>query len=528
MTLAVENLHAAYGEIEVLHGVSLAVEKGQIIALLGANGAGKSTTIKAIMGLLKPSAGRILLDGRDLSGQAAHLAARAGIALVPEGRKIFRKMTVEENLLVGGVVRSAAEVREQLADVYALFPRLGERRRQFGGTLSGGEQQMLAIGRALMSRPSFILMDEPSLGLAPLVVESVHQAIDRIRREMGIGGILVEQNVAVALSVAAYAYVLMRGSVVLEGDPKESRSLSATEGRLSRHGVRSAVRRRKAGDTMTNVDYELFAIRYATRDARRAAHFIGGDPHDGPMPMDYFVWVARGGGRTFVIDTGFNAEVSAQSPAHASCAARWSRCRLLGIDPDTVEDVILTHLHYDHVGNFDRFPKARFHLQERELTYATGRYMRYPRLSHSFEVGGRLRHRAAQLCEPRDVLRWRCGARAGPHRACSRRSLGRASIRPGQDHAAALSCSPPTSRTSTRTWRAAGRSRRPSISAKCWRVLTGCCSLHPDESHIVPGHDPLVMKLYPAPNPELEGVAVRLDVPPTGAAPSRADYSSGH
>jgi branched-chain amino acid transport system ATP-binding protein len=220
MTLGVENLRAAYGEIEVLHGVTLAVEKGQIVALLGANGAGKSTTINAIMGLVKPSAGRILLDGRDLTGQPAHLAARAGIALVPEGRRIFKKMTVEENLLVGGVVRSGAEVREALADVYGLFPRLSERRRQVGGTLSGGEQQMLAIGRALMSRPDFLLMDEPSLGLAPLVVESVHQAIDRIRREMGIGGILVEQNVAVALTVATRAYVLMRGSVVLEGDPK--------------------------------------------------------------------------------------------------------------------------------------------------------------------------------------------------------------------------------------------------------------------------------------------------------------------
>jgi branched-chain amino acid transport system ATP-binding protein len=129
-------------------------------------------------------------------------------------------MTVEENLQVGGAMRRGAEMREQLADVYALFPRLAERRRQFGGTLSGGEQQMLAIGRALMSRPDFILMDEPSLGLAPLVVETVHQAIERIRREMGIGGILVEQNVAVALTVAARAYVLMRGSVVLEGDPK--------------------------------------------------------------------------------------------------------------------------------------------------------------------------------------------------------------------------------------------------------------------------------------------------------------------
>jgi branched-chain amino acid transport system ATP-binding protein len=220
MTLAVENLRARYGEIEVLHGVSLTVEKGQIVALLGANGAGKSTAIKAIMGLVKPSAGRILLDGRDLTGRAAHLSARAGIALVPEGRKIFKKMTVEENLQVGGVVRTGAQTRETLADIYALFPRLGERRRQIGGTLSGGEQQMLAIGRALMSRPDFILMDEPSLGLAPLVVESVHQAIDRIRREMGIGGILVEQNVAVALTVAGHAYVLMRGSIVLDGDPK--------------------------------------------------------------------------------------------------------------------------------------------------------------------------------------------------------------------------------------------------------------------------------------------------------------------
>src|SRR3978361_2357549 len=178
MTLAVENLYAAYGEIEVVYGVNLSVEKGQIIALLGANGAGKSTTIKAIMALGKPSSGRILLDGRDLSGQPAHLTARAGIALVPEGRKIFKKMTVEENLQVGGGVRSGAEVREQLADIYALFPRLAERRRQVGGTLSGGEQQMLAIGRALMSRPNFLLMDEPSLGLAPLVVGGGHPALD--------------------------------------------------------------------------------------------------------------------------------------------------------------------------------------------------------------------------------------------------------------------------------------------------------------------------------------------------------------
>ena len=136
---------------------------------------------------------------------------------------------------------------------------------------------------------------------------------------------------------------------------------------------------------MAEQEYELFAIRYATREARRSDHFIGGDPHDGPMPMDYFMWVARGGGRTFVIDTGFNAEVSEKRKR------TFLRCPVetlgaLGIDANAVEDVILTHLHYDHVGNFDRFPKARFHLQERELAYATGRYMRYPRLSHSFEV----------------------------------------------------------------------------------------------------------------------------------------------
>ena len=218
--IELSGISASYRRGPAIRDVTINVGEGEAVGLLGANGAGKSTTIKAIMGLVKPSAGRILLDGRDLSGQAAHLAARAGIALVPEGRRIFKKMTVEENLQVGGVVRSGAEVREQLADVYVLFPRLAERRRQVGGTLSGGEQQMLAIGRALMSRPNFILMDEPSLGLAPLVVESVHQAIDRIRREMGIGGILVEQNVAVALNLAARAYVLMRGSVVLEGDPK--------------------------------------------------------------------------------------------------------------------------------------------------------------------------------------------------------------------------------------------------------------------------------------------------------------------
>ncbi len=218
MNLGVRQLDVAYGEIEVLRGVDLVVAKGELVALLGANGAGKSTTLKAIMGIVKPSAGRVLLGDVDLTGQAPHLAARAGIALVPEGRRIFKKMTVQENLLVGGVTRGGSETTRRMSDVFDLFPRLAERRRQLAGTLSGGEQQMLAIGRALMSRPTFLLMDEPSLGLAPLVVEHVYQTIDQIRREMGIGGVLVEQNVEVALKVASRGYVLARGSLALEGD----------------------------------------------------------------------------------------------------------------------------------------------------------------------------------------------------------------------------------------------------------------------------------------------------------------------
>jgi glyoxylase-like metal-dependent hydrolase (beta-lactamase superfamily II) len=277
---------------------------------------------------------------------------------------------------------------------------------------------------------------------------------------------------------------------------------------------------------MTDIDYELFAIRYATRDARRAAHFIGGDPHDGPMPMDYFVWVARGGGKTFVIDTGFNAEVSARRQR------TFLRCpveslRLLDIDPDTVDDVILTHLHYDHVGNFDRFPNARFHLQERELTYATGRYMRYRRLSHSFEV--------EDVC---GIVRLNYASRVMFYD-------GDAELAPGLTvhavggHSAGLQFV----RVKTRRgfvvlasdvahfYENMASSRPFTTAFHIGEMLEGfdrLLALAPSESHIVPGHDPLVMKLYPAPNAELEGIVVRLDVPPSGAAPSRADYSSGH
>ena len=277
---------------------------------------------------------------------------------------------------------------------------------------------------------------------------------------------------------------------------------------------------------MSEPEYELFAIRYATRDARRSDHFIGGDPHDGPMPMDYFMWLARGGGRTFVIDTGFNAEVAGKRKR------TFLRCpvetlRAFDIDAEAVEDVILTHLHYDHVGNFDRFPNARFHLQERELHYATGRYMRYPRLSHSFEV--------------EDV----CGIVRLNY---ARRVLfydGDAELAPGLSVHAAAGHSAGLQFVRVRTRRGYVvlasdvshfyenmASERPFTTAfHIGEMLEGfdrLRALAPDESHIVPGHDPLVMKLYPAPSKELEGIAVRLDVPPSGAAPVLADYALGH
>jgi branched-chain amino acid transport system ATP-binding protein len=213
--LEIRDLVVNYGEIPGVKGISLHVDQGEIVALLGANGAGKSTTLKAVMGMVRATSGSILLDGKDVSGEPAHTAPRRGVALVPEGRRIFKRMTVLENLEVGGVTRRASERPALLAEVYALFPRLSERLSQLGGTLSGGEQQMLAIGRALMAKPDFILLDEPSLGLAPLVVADVMNAVRRINRDFGIGAILVEQNVGVALDVASRAYVLCRGEVAL-------------------------------------------------------------------------------------------------------------------------------------------------------------------------------------------------------------------------------------------------------------------------------------------------------------------------
>jgi branched-chain amino acid transport system ATP-binding protein len=221
--LEVRALHVNYGEIAGVSGLSLHVDEGEIVALLGANGAGKSTTLKAIMGMVPARSGHILVNGENVAGQPAHTAARRGVALVPEGRRIFKRMTVRENLEVGGVTRSARDRVRLTEDMFALFPRLRERERQLAGTLSGGEQQMLAIGRALMSQPDFVLFDEPSLGLAPLVVQSVFGVIRRISREFGIGGIIVEQNVDLALTLAARAHVLARGEPVLSGTADELR-----------------------------------------------------------------------------------------------------------------------------------------------------------------------------------------------------------------------------------------------------------------------------------------------------------------
>ncbi len=218
MVLRLEEVHAHYGAIHALRGVSLEVKEGQIICLIGANGAGKSSTLMVISGILRPSAGRIIFEGEDLADVPPHAIVERGISQVPEGRRIFSKLTVLENLEMGAYIRSdAACVRSDLDRIFGLFPHLGERRFQLGGTLSGGEQQMLAIGRALMVRPRLLLMDEPSLGLAPKLVETIFEVIREINAQ-GTTIFLVEQNAHMALSIAARGYVMEVGRVVLEDD----------------------------------------------------------------------------------------------------------------------------------------------------------------------------------------------------------------------------------------------------------------------------------------------------------------------
>jgi branched-chain amino acid transport system ATP-binding protein len=219
--LSIENISVRYGAITALHGVSIAVEQGEIVTLIGANGAGKSTTLRAVSGLCKCAEGRIVFDGKNLAGLAAHKILRLGLAQVPEGRGIFPNLTVDENLDLGAFVRKhGKELADDRERVFVLFPRLKERLKQRAGTLSGGEQQMLAIGRALLARPRLLLLDEPSLGLAPQLV----QTIFRIIREINASGttiFLVEQNAHMALQVAHRAYVLEVGSVVMQGDAKQ-------------------------------------------------------------------------------------------------------------------------------------------------------------------------------------------------------------------------------------------------------------------------------------------------------------------
>ncbi len=215
--LEILDLKVSYGAITALDGVSLSVPQGAIVALLGANGSGKTTAIRAITGLAPPRAGRILLDGRPLTGLPPHEVVRRGVAVVPEGRRIFSNLSVHENLLLGSYTRRDQEaVRRDLEEIYQTFPRLAERRGQPAGTLSGGEQQMLALGRALMSRPRLLLLDEPSLGLAPLLVKEVFNIVSRLNRR-GVTILLVEQNAVAALQIAGYGYVLETGRVVLEG-----------------------------------------------------------------------------------------------------------------------------------------------------------------------------------------------------------------------------------------------------------------------------------------------------------------------
>jgi branched-chain amino acid transport system ATP-binding protein len=215
--LELEDIHSYYGNIHALKGISLKVEEGEIVTLIGANGAGKTTTLRSISGLLHPRRGRVLLAGKDISNMPPHIVHREGLGLVPEGRGIFPRLTVRENLEMGAyLVRDKAEVARGIERAFTLFPRLEERESQKGGTLSGGEQQMLATARGLMSSPRIILMDEPSMGLAPVLVDQIFDVIKELNAK-GTTVLLVEQNALMALSIANRAYVLQTGSIVLSG-----------------------------------------------------------------------------------------------------------------------------------------------------------------------------------------------------------------------------------------------------------------------------------------------------------------------
>ncbi len=220
MLLEVKDIQVYYGAIHAIKGVSFEVNEGEIVTLIGANGAGKTTTLDTIAGLLRSRGGDIVFQGESIAHKAPHLIVKDGLALVPEGRRVFAQMTVEENLEMGAVTRANATVEPGLEKVYELFPRLKERRRQVAGTLSGGEQQMLAMGRALMSAPKLMMLDEPSMGLAPILVEQVFDIIQSLHKA-GTTILLVEQNAQMALSIADRAYVLENGKVSLSGTGEE-------------------------------------------------------------------------------------------------------------------------------------------------------------------------------------------------------------------------------------------------------------------------------------------------------------------
>ena len=217
--LEVKNLHVCYGVISALQGISLSVKAGSIVTLIGANGAGKSTTLRAISGLVKPRGGEIQLNGQNIAGLPAHQIVKLGLSHVPEGRMVFANLTVHENLMMGAYLqRDRNVIQQELELVFKTFPRLKEREKQVAGTLSGGEQQMLAIGRALMSKPKFLMMDEPSLGIAPLLVKTIFQKIVEINQQHGITILLVEQNANLALEISNYGYVLETGRIIVQDE----------------------------------------------------------------------------------------------------------------------------------------------------------------------------------------------------------------------------------------------------------------------------------------------------------------------
>jgi len=225
--LEIKNLEVAYGSITALHGINLRVEKGKIITLIGSNGAGKSTTLRAVSGLMKARAGHVFLEGAEITNQPPHKVVALGITQVPEGRMIFPNLTVGENLRMGAFRRLGKEsLKPDYEYVFAIFPRLQERGKQVAGTLSGGEQQMVAIGRALLSKPRYLMLDVPSLGIAPILVKTIFEKIVEINRQLGITILLVEQNANLALEISDYGYVLETGRVILE-DPSDRLRTSA-------------------------------------------------------------------------------------------------------------------------------------------------------------------------------------------------------------------------------------------------------------------------------------------------------------